>query len=252
VKRGLLDSKGEPVSKRTFSCAEGEVVDLPPCPTSGIFHNCFGTRTYSDGEYVGEWKDNKAHGQGTVATANGDKYIGEFKDNKMHGQGTYKYVGECKNNESHGHDAYADLDGKMEVDIKRSIDKQQQFEHEHVNVTIYNGVVLLTGEVPDPRWTDTIIDLAKSHERSRQVINRLELAGKTNMMSRLNDHRITARVKTAIATSAPAELSCIKVVTEKANVYLMGLVTPEEADIAVEATRRVTGVVRIIKVFEYL
>jgi len=72
------------------------------------------------------------------------------------------------------------------------------------------------------------------------------------MMSRLNDHRITTRVKTAIATSAPAEFSCIKVVTEKANVYLLGLVTPEEADIAVEATRSVTGVVRVIKVFEYL
>ena len=180
------------------------------------------------------------------------KYGGDYKDGKYHGQGTYKYVGECKNNERHGHDAYADLDGKMEVDIKRSIDKQQQIEHEHVNVTIYNGVVLLTGEVPDQRDIDTIIDLPKSHERSRRIINRLEQAGPTNMMSRANDDRITTRVKTAIATSAPAEFSCIKVVTEKANVYLMGLVTPEEAYIAIEATRRVPGVVRVLKVFEYL
>ncbi len=53
-------------------------------------------------------------------------------------------------------------DNKMEFDIKRSIDKQEQIEHEHVNVTIYNGVVLLTGEVPDQRDIDTIIDLAKA------------------------------------------------------------------------------------------
>ena len=143
-------------------------------------------------------------------------------------------------------------DNKMEFDIKRSIDKQEQIEHEHVNVTIYNGVVLLTGEVPDQRDIDTIIDLAKAHEGSRQVINRLELAGKTNMNSRANDGWITTRVKTAIATSAPIESTRIKVVTERANVYLMGLVTPEEASIAVDATRSVTGVVRVIKVFEYI
>jgi len=143
-------------------------------------------------------------------------------------------------------------DNKMELDIARSIDKQKQIEHEHVNVTVYNGVVLLTGEVPDQRDIDSIIDLAKWTEGSRQVINRLELAGKTNMNSRANDAWITTKVKTAIATSAPVDSTRIKVVTERANVYLMGLVRPEEAQIAVEATRSVTGVVRVIKVFEYI
>jgi len=143
-------------------------------------------------------------------------------------------------------------DNKMELNIARSIDKQKQIEHEHVNVTVYNGVVLLTGEVPDQRDIDSIIDLAKSHQGSRQVINRLELAGKTNMNSRANDGWITTKVKTAIATSAPVDSTRIKVVTERANVYLMGLVRPEEAQIAVEATRSVTGVVRVIKVFEYI
>ena len=143
-------------------------------------------------------------------------------------------------------------DNKMELDIKRLIGKQKQIEHEHINVTVYNGVVLLTGEVPDQRDIDTSIDVAKSHQGSRQVINRLELAGKTNLNSRANDGWITTKVKTAIATSAPVESTRIKVVTERANVYLMGLVKPEEADIAVEATRSVTGVVRVIKVFEYI
>ncbi len=143
-------------------------------------------------------------------------------------------------------------DNKMELDIKRLIGKQKQIEHEHINVTVYNGVVLLTGEVPDQRDIDTTIDVAKSHQGSRQVINRLELAGKTNLNSRANDGWITTKVKTAIATSAPVESTRIKVVTERANVYLMGLVKPEEADIAVEATRSVTGVVRVIKVFEYI
>ena len=138
----------------------------------------------------------------------------------------------------------------MAIDVAR--DRRGASVYWDDNVTVYNGVVLLTGEVPDQRDIDTSIDVAKSHQGSRQVINRLELAGKTNMNSRANDGWITTKVKTAIATSAPVDSTRIIVVTERANVYLMGLVKPEEADIAVDATRSVTGVVRVIKVFEYL
>ena len=76
---------------------------LPPCPSSGVFHNCFGTFTFTSGnEYVGEWKDNKYHGYDTFKISDGDKYVGEYKDGKTHGQGAYtwadgdKYVGEYK------------------------------------------------------------------------------------------------------------------------------------------------------------
>ena len=44
--------------------------DLPPCPSKGPFHDCFGTYVWIAGS-------NK-----------GDKYVGEFKDNKMHEYGT--------------------------------------------------------------------------------------------------------------------------------------------------------------------
>ena len=62
---------------------------LPPCPESGYRNNCFGTKTFPDGDkYVGEWRDDKAHGQGTFTFANGAKYVGEWKDDKRNGQGT--------------------------------------------------------------------------------------------------------------------------------------------------------------------
>ena len=63
--------------------------DLPVCPSSGSFHNCFGTHTFTNSDkYVGEYKDNNMHGQGIYAFANGNKYVGEFKDNMMHGRRT--------------------------------------------------------------------------------------------------------------------------------------------------------------------
>ena len=143
-------------------------------------------------------------------------------------------------------------DNKIEFDIRGSISDQKEIQNENVSVTVFNGIVLLTGEVPDQRDIDKILDLAKAHKGSQQVINRLELAGKTNLTSRANDGWITTRVKTAMATSGALDPTRVKVVTERANVYLMGLVTPAEAEAAVKVTRSVSGVVRVIKVFEYI
>ena len=143
-------------------------------------------------------------------------------------------------------------DNKTEIRLGNLIGKQKQIQNVHVNITVYNGVALLTGEVPDQRDIDDIIDLAKADEGTSQVINRLELAGKTNMNSRANDGWLTTKVKTAIAGSDFSDSTRIKVVTERANVYLMGLVKPAEAQVAVDAARGVTGVVRVIKVFEYV
>ena len=68
---------------------------MPNCPSdqNQRYDNCFGTHTFANGEkYVGEFKDDKQHGQGTFTFATGDKYVGEFKDNKRHGQGTYTWA----------------------------------------------------------------------------------------------------------------------------------------------------------------
>ena len=121
----------------------------------------------------------------------------------------------------------------------------------HVNVTVFNGVVLLTGEVPLQNQIARIIDIASSYAASRQVINRIELAGKSNFNSRANDVLLTAQVRASVLDSEYLDGHKIKVVTERANVYLMGTVTREEADIAAEIARSISGVVRVVKVFEY-
>ena len=121
----------------------------------------------------------------------------------------------------------------------------------HVNVTVFNGVVLLTGEVPLQNQIARIIDIASSYTASRQVINRIELAGKSNFNSRANDALLTTQVRGSVLDSEYLDGHKIKVVTERANVYLMGTVTREEADIAAEIARSISGVVRVVKVFEY-
>ena len=95
-----------------FSPTEGW--SLPPCPEdpSRYYDNCFGTFSADGDKYVGDWKDNKQHGQGTFTFADGDKYVGEFRDDKFHGQGTYtfadgdKYVGEFRDDKRNGRGTY--------------------------------------------------------------------------------------------------------------------------------------------------
>ena len=99
----------------------GEGWSLPACPgtyNETTWTNCIGTVTSSKGDlYVGEFKDDKQHGQGTYTTANGDKYVGEWKDGNKHGQGTVtiasgdKYVGEWKDGKSHGQGTYTTASG---------------------------------------------------------------------------------------------------------------------------------------------
>ena len=67
-----------------------------------------GTYTWSDQQYVGEWKDDDKHGQGTLTWADGDQYVGDFVNGKRTGQGTYtdvngnQYIGEWKDGMKHG------------------------------------------------------------------------------------------------------------------------------------------------------
>ena len=93
--------------------------DLPDCPTDGgvRWHNCFGPYPSGNGnKYVGEWKDNKKNGQGTLTYADGNKYVGEWKDNNRNGQGTFtyadgsEYVGEFKDDFFNGQGTYTSAD----------------------------------------------------------------------------------------------------------------------------------------------
>jgi len=102
----------------------GEAWSLPKCPGSLVssWHNCFSSYTFPNGgEYVGEWRDGKRHGQGTHTWPDGTRYVGEFRDEKYHGQGTYtwrdgtKYVGEFRDHKKNGQGTYTWADGRKYV-----------------------------------------------------------------------------------------------------------------------------------------
>jgi osmotically-inducible protein OsmY len=122
----------------------------------------------------------------------------------------------------------------------------------HVNVTSYNGIVLLTGEVPDQGAYASIGNIAASTDRVRSVHNDLAIGPLTPLSARSNDTFITSKVKARFVEANKFAANHVKVVTERGVVYLMGIVRHDEADSAAQIASTTQGVVRVIKVFEYL
>ncbi|NVK00794.1 MAG: BON domain-containing protein [Oceanospirillaceae bacterium] len=122
----------------------------------------------------------------------------------------------------------------------------------HINVTSFNGQVLLTGQVPNESIKNEAKSVVEKVRDVRKIHNELEIAGPTSTIVRSNDVYLTSRIKLQLLADKAVEGLRIKVVTENGIVYLMGLVSQSEADRAVSVVRSVPGVQRIVKVFEYV
>ena len=128
----------------------------------------------------------------------------------------------------------------------------------HVNATSINGRVLLTGEAPGESLRSRIHDVAREAGRTipgiREVQNMIVVAAPSSLLSRSNDSLITSKVKAALFGNRALNLKAlhVKVVTERRTVYLMGLLTRDEAEQATEIARRVAGVRRVVKFMEYI
>ena len=143
-------------------------------------------------------------------------------------------------------------DNTLELALRKDILLDDKLDGTNVSVIAINGIVLLTGEVHTDEQRQYTEKLARSFIDTREVVNELELSGKTNLTSRANDSYITGKVKSKLILADDVPATNIKVITERGKVYLLGLVTRAEADAAVEVTKTVSGVTHIVKVFEYI
>ena len=122
----------------------------------------------------------------------------------------------------------------------------------HVNVTSYNGIVLLTGEVPDEATKRDIAQLARGTDRVRAVHDEIAVRPNTPMSERTNDTYLTGLVKSRFVEKNQFSATHVKVVTERGVVYLMGIVNRNEGDAAGQIAATTSGVQRVVKVFEYV
>ena len=125
-------------------------------------------------------------------------------------------------------------------------------EEGHVNVTSFNRKVLLTGEVRDEGMKAAVEREVRAVGGVMNVVNELEIGSPSKYTTRSNDALITTKVKASLVDMQTISANSFKVVTERGNVYLMGIVTPREAQIGTDVARGVSGVQKVVKVFEYI
>jgi len=142
-------------------------------------------------------------------------------------------------------------DQTIEIKITAAAGERWGSEVLHLNVTSYNGIVLLTGEAPSSVIQDEITKIATSTEHVRIVQNEMVIGPATDLSARTNDTYITSKVKTRLLDDEKVKAIYIKVVTERSVVYLMGIVPRPEAEQAAQVAATTSGVAKVVTVFEY-
>lgn len=140
-------------------------------------------------------------------------------------------------------------DDGIESSLRRTL-RERYGDNTHVSVTSYNRSLLLTGEVPDEARRAEVEKLAREIPNVRGVTNDLQLGTPSTLGARANDSLITSRVKARLLDSNKVNPIHVKVVTEAGVVYLMGIVTEQEANDAVEVARTTGSVIKVVRIFE--
>ena len=123
-------------------------------------------------------------------------------------------------------------------------------ERGHINLTSYNRLVLITGEVPTEA-DKAAVELAVARvENVRSVVNELVIGSASSIGNRSNDTLLTSKVKASMVDAKDVLTNAYKVVTERSVVYLMGRVSEREAVRATDIARGVGGVTKVVRVFE--
>jgi osmotically-inducible protein OsmY len=140
-------------------------------------------------------------------------------------------------------------DESIEIKVASAV-RSEMGDRIHLNVSSFNRQVLLTGEVRTAADKERAEKLAQSQENVKAVVNDLAVMPVSSLTQRSKDVVLTGRVKAAFVDAKDLQLNAFKVVTERGTVYLMGRVTSREAKRATDIARSMTGVTKVVRVFE--
>jgi len=144
-------------------------------------------------------------------------------------------------------------DQNIELKAAKSFYSDKEInDSSHLNVISYNLVVLITGETPSEDIRNRIVNIVREIPKVTHVYDELTIAAPSSWTSRTSDSLITSKVKTKLLTLDNFDGTRVKVVTEKGVVYLMGLLTRAESDVATKVAQETGGVQKVVKLFQYI
>ncbi len=125
-------------------------------------------------------------------------------------------------------------------------------DNSHLSIVSVNGNLLVVGQAPNDFLRDEAVKVLNQVEGVKRVHNQITVGSNTSILTQTNDGWITSKVKFKLLSEKSIKSNNIKVVTENGEVFLMGLVSRAQADTAAKVASEISGVVKVVKMFEVL
>jgi osmotically-inducible protein OsmY len=138
------------------------------------------------------------------------------------------------------------------LQINQRISSDHHFNQSHIEVSCFNYQVLLVGTTTSEKLRHKAAKIAAYTHDVRHVYNFIRIASQDSGSGTMEDDWITTKIRAKIIKDAKVNPNQIKVVTDHQTVYLMGLLTPKEADIAIDTAQHTQGVKAVYDMFEYI
>lgn len=145
-----------------------------------------------------------------------------------------------------------DNDARIFYQINNRIAADPKFHNSHIVISSFNQVVLLAGQTPVESTRTYAEQIARSTPKVVRVYNQITVQAPISMAQRSKDTWITSQVRAQMLTKKGLESGSIRVITENSVVFLMGIATREQSNLAVDVARHVKGVTKVVKVFRYI
>lgn len=123
-------------------------------------------------------------------------------------------------------------------------------EHAHINVNVYNGIALLTGQAPTRNMIEQAEKTAREAAPIKSVHNQIRLGNPTAVTTRAHDLWLSSKVNANLLAEKGVDGFEISVIVEDSEVFLMGIVSSTTANRAIEIVRNISGVVKVVNAFE--
>ena len=144
-----------------------------------------------------------------------------------------------------------DRDATFQIQNNLDLDKNL-LKKAHISVVTFNHIGLLVGQAPNEELRKLAETIAKNNSQIKVLYNEITTESPISHAQITNDIWLTTKIKTTLLATPGLSSTNLKVMTENGTVYLMGLITHKQADLATEKTKAVSGVEKIVKLFEYL
>lgn len=143
-------------------------------------------------------------------------------------------------------------DTNADFNISSALSAHEDLKNQaNITAIVMNSNVLMIGQAPNSMLRDKAIRTVQELKIGGKIHNQIRIGNPTSFTTRSNDTWITTKVKSRMLGKDNLDVTNIKVVTENGEVFLIGLVERQQADLAVDVARNTAGVRKVIKVFEY-